>query len=227
MKKNIIFIAFSLLASTSFALGPGAGAGRTHSASSSTGKRQYKYYLGAGYNIQSKETHSSTTDSTSASSYASEISYSNAASIEAGIANIPDGGFGYSAGISYELPRSVSSNRQNGVDYPGSDAQIQVTNLIVGTSYRISYLYLPFSLSYSLVSFKAPTGYTGSFDAKGGLGAMGGFGFFLGSSDKVAFEAQYRYSSLSLSTKDPATNFSQDFGNGNLSSLNFSLKLFF
>lgn len=168
------------------------------------------HYLMGGFDIGNIATFTGGKSDSSSSTFDTEMEFETGFSIGYEYKKFAKNDWGNSFGITYHTERDVDNFTLDGTKYSSlSDpASISVLRLYANLIYRWNEFYMPFGLNIQSITYNAPSNYSGSIDAKGGLG----INFAIGWAFNNKISAEYGVYSGSFSLESDTT----DYGTGAL-----------
>ncbi|QDK46441.1 hypothetical protein DOM22_15355 [Bdellovibrio sp. ZAP7] len=186
----------------------------------------WKIGIGGGYSpnflVALKNEETPTSGTTTTRNY--DMEYSGASGFSLHIWYAPKNSWGAISGLEYGGVRELKKLTYNGMSTTsfGAASQYQQHNIYGGTLYRWDSFYIPLALNYGAVNFKPASTFLGSYEAKGGMGAMLGVGWFIG--EHIVIEYVGRSSTTELNT---TTTAGTTKGTGTIASAMLTLKLMY
>jgi hypothetical protein len=189
----------------------------------------WQFGLGLGFSLASKAKFDNGTVTTGGSSYTftGDLDYKNAAVLEASGRYMPENSWGCILGLQIDGEREFDSGTITvaglNVSLSSADSKLQVSNLFANAVYRWNQFYLPFGLNVSSAKFTAASGFSGTSDSSGALGAQVGVGYL--PDEHWALELMSR--AIGFKLKTATSTATADYGTGYLSTLIFAGKYYF
>lgn len=185
----------------------------------------WKIGVGGGYSpnflLALKNEETPTSGTTTVRNY--DMEYSGTSGFSLHIWYSPKNSWGFISGLEYGGIRDFKKlNGVSATTVSGSASQVQQHNIYGGTAYRWESFYIPIALNYGSINFKPASTFLGSYEAKGGMGAMLGFGWFIG--EHIVIEYVGRSSTMELNTTSTAGTTK---GTGTIGSAMLTLKLMY
>lgn len=136
--------------------------------------------------------------------------------------------FGGIIGLTYDFERDfnggfVFGNGRSISISPSAPSSLQTTVVYANLAYQADALYFPFGLNYSFYDYTPTPGFTGTADLDGDVGLQFGLGLYV--TPNVVLESMYRI--LSTEYREFDNGITTDYGDGSLTTVQFTMKYIF